>query len=181
MHELAIQKAIRERGLDAVVDEFSLKVREEGDLVQLNYNQIDSPRGVVEADECRGLILRRDTWEVVAHSFTRFFNLGESEADVPTDLQRCVLLEKMDGCCREDVVLVTEDGEKTIREVCESQYRGKVLSYDVETFKVEYDEVVGHSVRGESADWFDVELEDGRNIALTGNHRVWLPVYRCYR
>jgi T4 RnlA family RNA ligase len=48
-------------------------------LVILNYNQIDSPKTEPIVMECRGLTLELNTWEVVARSYDRFFNLGEHQ------------------------------------------------------------------------------------------------------
>ena len=78
---LAIQKYLREKGLDAAVEEFKLSVNTDGSLVQLNYTMFDSPRESQECCECRGLILdsARD-WAVVAYPFFRFFNEHEGPA-----------------------------------------------------------------------------------------------------
>ena len=29
--------------------------------------------------------------------------------------------------------------------------------------------------------WFEIELENGTKIKLTGNHKVYLPELKCYR
>ena len=47
------------------------------DRIVLNYDQIESPRFVDIVDECRGLILRKGTYDVISRSFTRFYNLSE--------------------------------------------------------------------------------------------------------
>lgn len=46
-------------------------------LVILNYSQIDSPKKDPICMECRGLTLELNTWNLVARSFLRFFNLNE--------------------------------------------------------------------------------------------------------
>jgi len=44
----------------------------------LNYSQIDSPKQHPIVLECRGLVLdMNNNWELVARSFSRFFNRGE--------------------------------------------------------------------------------------------------------
>src|SRR3990167_2341729 len=45
--------------------------------VILNYNQITSPKLNDMVKEARGLVLDARTWDIVARSFPRFFNLGE--------------------------------------------------------------------------------------------------------
>jgi RNA ligase len=94
---LAIQKYLREKGLDAAVEAFKLEVNKDGSLVQLNYGMFESPRESQECCECRGLILdsARD-FEVVAFPFYRFFNEGEGPA-AKIDLANAVLQEKRDG------------------------------------------------------------------------------------
>ena len=94
---LAIQKYLREKGLDAAVEEFKLVINKDGSLVQLNYSMIDSPKAAPECCECRGLILdsSRD-WEAVSFPFYRFFNEGEGPA-ATIDLAKASLQEKRDG------------------------------------------------------------------------------------
>lgn len=49
-----------------------------------------------EVQECRGLILERDTWKVMGMSFFKFFNHGESHA-AKIDWDTAIILEKLDG------------------------------------------------------------------------------------
>jgi hypothetical protein len=96
--ELAIQKHLREHGLEATVEKYALKINEDDTgLIQFNYHMIDSPRGIQECDECRGLILdSNDNWNVVAYPFYRFYNEGEGPA-AKVNLKNAKLQEKMDG------------------------------------------------------------------------------------
>lgn len=95
--------------------------------------------------------------------------------------ERVVLTEKVHGCCDEDTVIITEDGTKTIKEICETKYKGNVLSYDVDKGLIEFDKVVNHDIKENIDNWFLIELEDGTEIKLTDNHRVYLPDLNCYR
>lgn len=67
--------------------------------VIFNYSQINSPKKEDMVRECRGLVLDRyNNWELVARSFTRFFNWNE----YPEDTQHfnwndCVINTKEDG------------------------------------------------------------------------------------
>jgi len=86
--------------LETLKTEFGIKytLHQTLPLVILNYCQIDSPKTNPIVRECRGLILELGTWNIVARSFDRFFNLGECE-----DLQKdfdwndFYALEKVDG------------------------------------------------------------------------------------
>ena len=95
-----------------------------------------------------------------------------------------IISEKLDGenCLDKNTMLITEDGPKTIQDVCESKYSGKVLSYDIETGEEEWDEIVNWSMlENKNSQWYEITLEDDSIILITGNHRVWLPELGCYR
>lgn len=178
--ELKIVTFIKKYGLDKAIDTFKLNSKVYGHKVILKYNQIESPMGEIEVQECRGLILEIGTWDVLSLSFLKFFNSGEVHA-AKIDWDTAHILNKEDGCCHEDTILITEDGEMTIREICEIEYPGKVLSFDLETNEPVYDEIVNFSIKKNINNWFEIELEDGTTVKLTGNHKVWLPNLYCYR
>lgn len=74
-----------------------IKVKEYGDKVILNYDQIGRPKDHPIVRECRQLILKKHTWEVVAQSFERFFNLYEVDGDQDKTFQFGWAEEKWDG------------------------------------------------------------------------------------
>lgn len=85
---MLVQKYLREKSIElgsqaalsALTDEFAIRtaLHPNGDpLVILNYSQIDSSKRHPLVQECRGLTLHLETWDVVARSFPRFFNYGE--------------------------------------------------------------------------------------------------------
>ncbi len=67
-------------------------------LVNFTYCQIDSDKRKKVVQECRGLVLEKDTWNVVARPFTRFFNAGECP-DIEKNFQWSAFQaeEKADG------------------------------------------------------------------------------------
>ena len=180
--ELAIQKYIREHGIDKTINDFKLKSRNYSSKILLKYDQLVSPTlmGLPEMQDCRGLILEKGTWNVLSLAFRKFFNSDEGNAH-KIDWNTAHVLEKLDGCCHEDTILITEDGEMTIHEICETKYSGKVLSFDLETNKPVYDEILDYSIKKNINNWFEIELEHGTTIKLTANHKVWLPNLECYR
>jgi hypothetical protein len=90
-------KALKTDGFQTVVDKLCLKTSNFGKLWILNYDQIDSPKKHPVADECRGLVVDTDC-NLVARSFTRFYNLGEkSEQEMQFDWSTCFATEKVDG------------------------------------------------------------------------------------
>jgi len=75
-----------------------VKVKEYEHYIGLNYDQIESPKVNPIVIECRALILERDTLDVAARSYDRFFNYGECP-EYYTDfmIERSVIMQKVDG------------------------------------------------------------------------------------
>ena len=49
---------------------------------------------------CRGLVVNKETGDIIAHCMTKFFNVGETEATKPKNIDpksKVVITEKMDG------------------------------------------------------------------------------------
>jgi hypothetical protein len=67
-------------------------------LVILNYDQLDSPKAHPVVRECRGLVLRTDTFDLVARGPGRFFNWGEMAEEMARfDFADFVAHTKEDG------------------------------------------------------------------------------------
>lgn len=64
--------------------------------VSLNYDMISSPLHEKICQECRGLILRENTWDIVAYPFDKFFNIQEGNA-AKVDWSSAKVIEKLDG------------------------------------------------------------------------------------
>ena len=97
---LAIQKYIKENGLAKAILEFNLKTRVYDTKVLLKYDQLCGPSLMAkpEVQECRGLVLEKDTWKVMSLAFTKFFNSEEGNAH-KIDWDTAHVLEKLDGSC----------------------------------------------------------------------------------
>jgi len=177
---LKVVEHIKEFGLDATLEKFKLKSKMYDHKILIKYDQIDSDMSLIEVQESRGLVLEMDTWKVMSMSFFKFFNAAEGHA-AKIDWSTAHVLEKLDGCCDADTILETEHGSKTIKEICDSKYLGKIKGYDHEKMKVVYTDIIGHSVKNNINNWFEIELENEVKIKLTGNHRLYLPELDCYR
>lgn len=172
------------------------------DLQALEANEFDLRMGKVGGETVvlinpRGfpkwtqdlMIFRSSVWtmngELISAGFKKFFNYTEAPHLVPdptdADIAQGEFLEKLDGCCDENTIIHTEDGDKTIKEICDIQYQGKILAFDHKTGKEVWVKVQAFSVQENNDDWYELELADGKTIRLTGNHRVWLPKLNCYR
>ena len=82
---LAVVQLLRERSsFEQVVQRYKLIAKPHPDpavpLVQLSYTQTESPMASPVVQECRGLILERESWSVIAMPFKKFFNHGEKYA-----------------------------------------------------------------------------------------------------
>lgn len=93
---LEITEMLQQSGLEGL-GEFGIKVVEYENYYVLNYSQIDSPKEHPLVMECRGTIVRKDTFEVVCLPFRRFFNLFETESTYTIPIEECVAVEKSDG------------------------------------------------------------------------------------
>ena len=96
VQELSIVKYIKKFGLAKAIQDFNLKCRTYNSKIHLKYDQIESDMSYPEVQDCRGLILERDTWKIMSMSFRKFFNHGESHA-AKIDWNSAHVLEKVDG------------------------------------------------------------------------------------
>lgn len=125
--------------------------------------------------ECRGIVFKRGG-ECVGRPLTKFFNLGEREATRVDNLDWSKVtrvMDKRDGCCDAETVLVTADGHMTIKEVCDTKYLGLVLGWNHISQEVHWTPILGYKVQPNNDDWYELEMENGVKVKLTGNHLVW--------
>jgi hypothetical protein len=93
---LAIIRFIKANGLAKAIETFKLKAKVYENKILLKYDQIESNMSLEEVQDCRGLILERDTWKIMSMSFRKFFNHGEGNA-VDINWSTASVLEKLDG------------------------------------------------------------------------------------
>jgi len=132
--------------------------------------------------KCRGLILD-GKGNIIARPFEKFFSADQIDDRTPINIpnEPFEAFEKIDGCCDGGVIIETEDGVQTIKNICENNYRGHIKSYDHNTCQETWDEIVATQILPDDREWFELELVDGTTIRLTGNHRVWCEDLQCYR
>ena len=131
--------------------------------------------------ECRGITFDQNG-KIAARTLHKFFNIGEREDTQPHALPwaRVVrIMDKRDGCLDGDTVLLTPDGEMTIREIVETKYRGLVLGE--QNGQITATPVLGHQALNDpEKQWFEMVLENGVVLRLTGNHRVFSVTRQAY-
>lgn len=91
---------------------------------------------------------------------------------------------KLDGCVSGDTLINTKEyGMKSIKWIVENKIKCNVLSLSIKG-KLEYKEILYHFMNkkeDEKTEWFELELETGEKVTITGNHPVFLPDLNCYR
>ena len=97
MPELLVQQYLRSgKTLDALKFEHGINYRILNDKISLTYDMIESKESDAVACECRGLVLRESTYDIVHFPFKRFFNLGQNEA-ATIDWDSAEFISKLDG------------------------------------------------------------------------------------
>lgn len=176
-HYNDIKKAIEDK------PEFVFKYEEETNTYVVKYNLLLAGSFDHEDEnvrklllEARGITFDADTGEVVSRKFHKFFNIGEKPSSQIGNIdfsKRHWIMQKLDGCCDENTTLITMEGEKTIKEICDEKYKGCVYGYNHNTKTIEWTPIIDHSVKDNNNNWYEIELENGKSIKLTGNHKVW--------
>ena len=94
---LEVQKYLHKGNtLEDLEKEYGIYNRIKNGKVILSYDQIKSPMGEKIVQECRGLILREHTWDIICYPFNKFFNVGEGHA-AEIDWSSAKVLLKIDG------------------------------------------------------------------------------------
>jgi len=140
------------------------------------------------------LALFNKAYDMIVEKYPRTYHLQCSPGTTSDDRiskninklysEHIIISEKLDGenCLDAATLLQTElDGYKTIQWLCENKYNGRVLTYNIDSDSEEFQYILKWSVLENNDDWFELELDDGKTLILTSEHRVWLTDLQCYR
>lgn len=84
--------------------------------------------------------------------------------------------EKCHGCVDKDTLIDTKErGKVRIQEIVDNKEKFHVKTLNTKTNKIEYEEIGDWYFYANDDDWYEIELEDGRKLEITGNNPVWLP------
>ena len=89
---------------------------------------------------------------------------------------------KMHGCVERNTIVNTlEYGDKTIGEIVDNKIECHIKAFDVETNSIVYVPIDNFYCVKNDGEWFEIELENGKKITITGNNPVWIPSENTYR
>lgn len=96
----------------------------------------------------------------------------------------CYVQKKYDGCVSGDTLIKTKEyGYKPISWIVDNQIECKVKSRN-KNGNLEYKPITYHfknKEMDEECQWYELELETGEKLTVTGNHPVYLPDLDCWR
>ena len=97
----------------------------------------------------------------------------------------CIIQPKLDGCLSGDSLIKTKrHGYRTIKDIVENKLDVEVSSLNAKNKRLEYNKVINYFHNrevDESIQWYELEIETGEKLQLTGNHKVYLPDLACWR
>lgn len=89
---------------------------------------------------------------------------------------------KCHGCVREDTIVDTlEYGKVTIGEIVNHKKECHIKSFDTEVNEVVYVPIDNFYLIPNDGEWYELELENGIKITITGNNPIYIPSIGAYR
>ena len=172
---------------------YNLILRDFGDYTLIKYNQLFSNFKEDMVKEARGLIIKRvgRKYTPVCIPFTKFFCVGDPNAK--NDLYKLYhrkqwhIEQKIDGCFPYNTLVTLEDGNSIpIGRIVNQQMNVKVLSYNMQTNKIEPKRVIGWNKKNsEEKEWLCITCDkaskkiDAKKVSsvelqLTKNHKIFV-------
>lgn len=89
---------------------------------------------------------------------------------------------KVHGCVEKHTIVNTlEYGDKTIGEIVDNKINCHIKAYDTDTNEIVYVPIDNFYTIPNDGEWYEIELENGKKITITGNNPIWLPELGIYR
>ena len=91
-------KFIKQHGFEALAKTYNIVIKPSilfPELVCLTYNQLNTPKNEV-TNECRGIVINKDTLEIICYPFTRFSDYNP-KIDIGFNKNNFKCYEKIDG------------------------------------------------------------------------------------
>ena len=113
------------------------------------------------------------------HQDSQQFRLAAENIQVGS---RILVFPKYHGCVAGDTLVDTlEFGSIKISDIVNNRLKCRIKSMDVETDEIVYKNVNDYYFLKDDGDWYELELEDGTKLQITGNNPVWIPTLGVYR
>ena len=163
--------------LEALKAEHGIKFHIHNKKISLSYDQIEAKESDPLAQQCRGLILREGTYEVVACPMFRFFNIEQKELAADVDYSSAVFEDKLDGCFLYNTKLNCWNGSTVkIGDVVSKKLKPTLIGMD-ENGNLVPTKVVNWHDNGTKDNWMEIELDClVSNSSGSGNHTNKLRV-----
>lgn len=98
----------------------------------------------------------------------------------PTDTVSVTV--KIHGCVEKNTIVKTmEYGDKTIGEIVDNKINCHILARDLNENVDVYVPVDNFYKIENDGEWYEIELEDGTKLIITGNNPIWCPELQAYR
>ncbi len=89
---------------------------------------------------------------------------------------------KIHGCVERNTIVETaEYGKLEIGKIVDEKINCNIKAYDTILKEDVFVPIDDFYLLKNDGEWYEIELEDGRKITITGNNPVWLPVLNSYR
>jgi len=97
----------------------------------------------------------------------------------PTDL--VTITTKVHGCVDANTLINTNKGQFTIKEIVDKKMDVLIEAFDFESKQKVFVPIDQYYTIPNDGDWYEIELENGIKLIITGNNPVYLPELNCYR
>lgn len=97
------------------------------------------------------------------------------------DNDEVVVTQKLHGCVSGDTLVETENGVQRIDDVVNKKNAKTVKAFDISSKKEVFAPIGEYFFKPNDGEWYEIELENGKKINITGNNPVWLPDLGVYR
>lgn len=89
---------------------------------------------------------------------------------------------KVHGCVERSTMVETQEyGEIPIGKIVDNKLQCHIKAFDITTQTVIFVPIGDWYLMKNDGEWYDIELEDGRKLTITGNNPVWVPEINGYR
>lgn len=88
---------------------------------------------------------------------------------------------KWHGCVDADTIINTSEGKMTIRNIVDNKLPVEIEAFDINTNQKVFVPIDDYYMIPNDGEWYELELENGQTLKITGNNPVWLPELGCYR